>query len=130
MEFCKELKLEQIGKDKGTKHYLGNEKWVLYQTMMDLGSKDNLFTFRCGSYAYSKMIKLFKLADETSKSLCNYCEDVVFNGEQIFILRCFDMDKKELIISNEYPEAYEKEDRQLNKFYIDVRENDIVLYFA
>ena len=101
-------------------------KWVLYQTIVDLGSKDR-FVFRCGNYAYSKIKNIFKSTDEEYEDMVK----LDLNGEIIIMILCTRLDKKQIIISNkseaEYCDFYHE---TVDNYTSEIKENDIVLYFA
>ena len=108
------------------KHLLGDVKWVLYQHVITLNNENNLYTFRCGSYAFNKISKLFDFkADNSGESKSS--GELNLNGEQVFVIRIWDIafDKNKLIISEGCELLIKNEEQSVKVF-----PNDIVLYFA
>lgn len=110
------------------KHYLGNDlKWQLYSYVCDLGGDE--FTIRCGKYAYSKIKNINMSLNRIT--IPNFIEYLELNGEQITVLCCEDLDKKQIIISNKDAKYYFDDSSNLNNKYIhEIEPDDIVLYFA
>jgi hypothetical protein len=117
-ELNREIKiLEQIESER--KHYLGDVKWVLYQTICDLN--DDQFTFICGKYAMSKIRSMQGFEENKATP---YCGILDLNGESIEVYCLDNLDKKEILIVNGYLE----EDELCNNKYKELIRTK--LYFA
>jgi hypothetical protein len=123
MEFDKQLK--QIDILTKQKHYLGDAKWVLYQTICDMNY--DTFTFVCGTYAMSKIANMQGFKENKDVGMGQgqgHAGYLDLNGENIkvYCLRSDNLDKKEIFIVKNYIN-----DRELCSGGFEVAES---LYFA
>ena len=115
---------------KTNKNYLGDFKWVLYQYICDIDSNsDNLINIRCGNFAYNKLAPKM---EENRTKIENYCKEhslINLNGEDVWIHKSRNLDKKQLIIStHDYSSSnYSETETETDTT---IYPEDIVLYFA
>jgi hypothetical protein len=120
--------MEQLGEivksKSGTKHYLGDPKWVLYQYICDMQSKIPLpynvdgrqiighgrSIIRCGVYAFDKISRMsgfakypeFEPLEPGVTKLTDEFDDLGMlnlNGEYMYVFKFRKYDKRQVIIS-------------------------------
>ena len=121
--------MEQLGEivksKSGTKHYLGDPKWVLYQYICDMQSKiplpyhaggDKIFTghgytrIRCGIYAFDKISRMsgftkFPECPALKPGVVKFTDEfddlgiLNLNGEYMYVFKFREYDKRQVIIS-------------------------------
>jgi hypothetical protein len=89
------------------KHFIGELKYVLYNYICSLNTKD-VITFRCGNYAFNKICNMKEYSANNK-----YSGVLNLNGEYLQIVNDQEIDKKLLIIT--LKEYSEKDLEQLYK---------------